>query len=57
MAWPTRGELDDLVARFRARTIPKSEWTHVAHLAVGLWHVHTHGPEPPSRSSAPGSRG
>jgi hypothetical protein len=46
MAWPTRGELDDLVARFRARTIPKSEWTHVAHLAVGLWHVHTHGPEP-----------
>jgi len=45
MAWPTIGELDDLVARFRARTIPKSEWTHVAHLAVGLWHVHTHRPE------------
>jgi len=45
MAWPMRDELDDLVARFRARTLPKHEWTHLAHLAVGLWHVHEHGPQ------------
>ena len=37
-------ELDDLVTRFRARTLPKNEWTHRAHLAVGTWHVHQHGP-------------
>ena len=45
MPWPTSDELDDLVARFRARTLPKPEWTHLAHLAVGLWHVREHGPE------------
>lgn len=45
MAWPTREELEDLVARFRARTVPKDEWSHVAHLAVGTWHVHQHGAE------------
>jgi hypothetical protein len=45
MPWPTSDELDDLVARFRARTLPKDEWTHLAHLAVGTWHVHAHGPE------------
>jgi hypothetical protein len=28
-----------LVAAFLARTLPKSAWTHVAHLRVGLWHV------------------
>jgi hypothetical protein len=45
MPWPTSDELDDLVARFRAGTLPKDEWTHMAHLAVGTWHVHEHGPE------------
>jgi hypothetical protein len=36
--------LDDLVQRFRDRTLPKSEWTHDAHLAVGMWHVANCGP-------------
>ena len=45
MPWPTSDELDDLVARFRARTLSKDEWTHRAHLAVGAWHVHEHGPD------------
>jgi hypothetical protein len=45
MPWPTSDELDDLVARFRARTLPKVEWTHGAHLAVGTWHVHAYGPD------------
>lgn len=31
--------LEDLVARFLDRTLPKAEWTHEAHLRVGLWHV------------------
>ena len=45
MPWPTSDELDDLVTRFRARTLPKPEWTHPAHLAVGTWHVHERGPD------------
>jgi hypothetical protein len=32
-----------LVAAFLARTLPKPEWTHVAHLRVGLWHVRRFG--------------
>ena len=39
----TDAELDDLVRRFGERTLPKSEWTHAAHLAVGLWHVCRYG--------------
>jgi len=30
---------------FCACTLPKAEWTHCAHLRVGLWHVMHHGPE------------
>jgi hypothetical protein len=45
VSWPSTNELDDLVARFHARTLPKSEWTHQAHLAVGTWHVHRLGPD------------
>ncbi|HEY5907586.1 MAG TPA: hypothetical protein VIZ31_06040 [Vicinamibacteria bacterium] len=40
MAWPSAEELEDLVARFKAATLPKVEWTHAAHQAVGAWHVH-----------------
>jgi hypothetical protein len=42
--WPTTVELDDLVSGFRGRTLPKSEWTHLAHLAVGTWHIRRYGP-------------
>jgi hypothetical protein len=35
--------LDDLGARFEACRIPANEWTHAAHLVVGLWHVHRYG--------------
>ena len=31
------------VARFVARAIPHAEWTHLAHLAVGAWHVDRYG--------------
>ena len=35
--------LTDLVAAFRDCTLPKQEWTHLAHLRVGAWHVHHFG--------------
>ena len=28
---------------FAARTLPKSEWTHVAHIHAALWAIHEHG--------------
>jgi hypothetical protein len=31
--------LDELVARFRARTLARAEWTHAAHLSVGAFYV------------------
>jgi hypothetical protein len=37
-------ELEDLVRRFSDRTLTKPEWTHAAHLAVGLWHVSRYEP-------------
>ena len=45
MTWTSDAQLDDFVARFRERTLPKSEWTHAAHLSVGAWHVHRYGVE------------
>ena len=33
-----------LAARFTALTLPKEEWTHAAHLTVGVWHVERYGP-------------
>ncbi|MEY4682485.1 MAG: hypothetical protein RLZZ276_4134 [Pseudomonadota bacterium] len=42
---PLRGDqaVEDIVHRFRARTLPREAWTHQAHLAVGLWHVLRYG--------------
>ena len=45
MTWTSDAQLDDFVARFHERTLPKSEWTHAAHLSVGAWHVHRYGVE------------
>jgi hypothetical protein len=36
-------EIDDLGPRFESCAIPATEWTHEAHLVVGLWHVHRYG--------------
>jgi hypothetical protein len=35
--------VEKLVAQFIARTLPKAQWTHQAHLCAGLWHVVHHG--------------
>ncbi len=33
-----------MIRRFHDGTLPKAEWTHAAHLAVGAWHVARFGP-------------
>jgi hypothetical protein len=37
--------IECLVAQFLNRTLPKKDWTHEAHLRVGLWHVLQFGPD------------
>ena len=32
-------DIESLATRFAASTLPHEEWTHLAHLTVGLWHV------------------
>jgi hypothetical protein len=39
----TAERLEDLVRRFADGTLPRAEWTHAAHLAVGAWHVERFG--------------
>ena len=39
MPWPTESEHQDLIDRFHEATVPASEFTHAAHLVVGLWHA------------------
>ena len=39
----SRAGIDELGARFEACTIPAAEWTHEAHLIVGLWHIDRYG--------------
>ena len=36
---------EELVEAFIACTLPKKEWTHQAHLRVGLWHLLRHDAE------------
>ncbi|HLJ93495.1 MAG TPA: hypothetical protein VKU02_09935 [Gemmataceae bacterium] len=36
---------EELVRAFIACTLPKNEWTHHAHLRVGLWHLLEHSAE------------
>ncbi|MDI3322219.1 hypothetical protein [Pinibacter soli] len=40
MHYSSEQEIQHLVEQFNNKTLPKSEWTHAAHLTVGLWHVH-----------------
>jgi hypothetical protein len=39
----TDAQLEDLARGFTELTLPKPEWTHAAHLSVGLWHVCRYG--------------
>jgi hypothetical protein len=37
-------ETERIATALIACTLPKTEWTHHAHLRAGLWHVMQHGP-------------
>jgi len=32
-------DIEVLAQRFQAKAVSRAEWTHEAHLAIGLWHV------------------
>jgi NTE family protein len=36
-------DVEDLAARFAVPSLREAEWTHVAHLTVGAWHVDRYG--------------
>lgn len=38
-AYRSEAEILGIVEGFRRRTLPQPNWTHQAHLTVGLWHV------------------
>lgn len=40
---PEAVDTESLVAAFLAGSLPKPQWTHYAHLRVGLWHVRRFG--------------
>ncbi|WP_263366656.1 hypothetical protein [Edaphobacter bradus] len=40
----TEPEIDAFLAAFEDCTLPKSRWTHSAHLFTGACYVHAHGP-------------
>lgn len=35
-------EIESLIKRFESTTLPKSEWTHEAHLAIAVWYCQLH---------------
>jgi hypothetical protein len=37
--YDTPGEIESLVRAFEDCTLPKSEWTHEAHLTVAMWYL------------------
>ena len=39
MSTYTQAEIASLIQHFESRTLPKSEWTHEAHLIVGIWYA------------------
>lgn len=42
MLYKTDEEINLLIKRFEERTLPKAEWTHAAHLTVGLYYCARH---------------
>jgi hypothetical protein len=37
-------DIESFIREFEARSLPKSRWTHQAHLVVGLWYLSHHSP-------------
>ena len=40
MVYTNNREVQELIDQFDKKTLPKSNWTHAAHLTVGLYHVY-----------------
>jgi len=36
---PSRSDVEELVRSFQSCTLPRSQWTHAAHLTVALWYL------------------
>jgi hypothetical protein len=45
MHYKSEKEINDLVKRFEEKTLPKEEWTHKAHLTVGMTFLWNHTPD------------
>jgi hypothetical protein len=43
--YESAAEIESLVSRFVECTLPCAEWTHRAHLTVGLWHAREYSPD------------
>ncbi len=41
----TENGINSLITRFESQKLPKSEWTHEAHLAVAIWYNLSHNPD------------
>src|SRR5262245_32573469 len=41
----TTQDIQAFIGEFEARSLPKSRWTHHAHLTVGLWYLSQHAPD------------
>jgi hypothetical protein len=39
LQYSSEQEIQQLVDQFNNKLLPKSAWTHAAHLTVGLWHI------------------
>ena len=42
---PTVEDIEAFIRDFEAGALPKSRWTHQAHLLVGLWYLSNHSPD------------
>lgn len=44
-AYKSSIEVEELISAFESCTLPRSEWTHRAHLTVGMWYLLQHSKE------------
>lgn len=42
MYYTSVGEIEELVSQFETKVLPKSNWTHNAHLTVGMYYLYHH---------------
>ena len=55
-AFESMAQIETLIARFEAGTLPRSEWRHRAHLIVALWYMLHHDEAEATRRTIEGIR-